>query len=429
MPVTRRPARTLAGLVVTALLASSAPTATAASTFGPQLPDNPFDGPVGTAAVHGDSGGSNTTPLPGPGTRHVVARPIRLGGACPTIVVGSDDLPLTLCSQTAGRTSRVYLLDPNSGAVLASMAVTGDNPNAYLDNAGRLVLVDGGNKLVRVAHTRNKLGLWNLAIAESLSLASVVPDGDAVTGLAPAYDGKVWFTTAKGSIGVVDTATRAIKSLPLPDGEHVTGAISTAPQGTAVVTTAALYLLGQDAAGMPVVKFRVPHGGDSSTPTFFGPATGGEYLAFVDNSGRQAQVTMVRTASGTKLCSTPVFAPDAAGEANSPIGAGRTVIASGADGMTRVDIRTDESGCAVKWHNAIVPESLPRLSTTDGLIMTVARTRDLYSYTAVDATDGALSSQQSLGATSAYAPEPAAGTITSDGVLYQGTAGGIQRIS
>lgn len=263
MSVTHWRARTLAGLLVTALCAASpavpsAPAEAAASTFGPQLPDNPYDGPVGTAAMRGDSGGSGTTPLPGPGTRQVSVRSISLAASCPTILVGSDGLPVTLCTAPGGRNPRVFLLDPGAGVPLASMPVSlpgGASP--YLDNAGRLVLVDGANNLVRIAHTRNKLGLWSFSVAESISLATALSSGDAVTSVAPGYDGKVWYATDGGSIGVVDTVKRSVTTLALPDGEHVANGISTAPQGTAVISTHALYLLTEDASGRPVVKFRV----------------------------------------------------------------------------------------------------------------------------------------------------------------------------
>ena len=59
MPATRGLAATLA----VALAITLAPRAVAATSFGPQLPDNPHNGPTGSAAMHGDSGASDTTPL------------------------------------------------------------------------------------------------------------------------------------------------------------------------------------------------------------------------------------------------------------------------------------------------------------------------------------------------------------------------------
>jgi hypothetical protein len=158
MSVSRWLAALLAVVLVTALTAP--PAGAVDQQYGPQLPDNPYDGPTGTASMHGDSGASNTTPLPGPGTRRVLVQPISLAAACPTILIGSDGLPVALCTQVLGRTPRVYLLDKSSGTALASMAVAAGSllggVYAYLDHHDRLVLVDGDNNLIRISHSRNK---------------------------------------------------------------------------------------------------------------------------------------------------------------------------------------------------------------------------------------------------------------------------------
>lgn len=480
MSVTGWPAKFLAAVLVAVLSAAVAlpDPAHAASPYGPQLPDNPHDGPTGTAAMHGDSGASDTTPLRGPGTRHVLTQPIALGAACPTVLIGRDGMPVALCTQVLGRTPRVYLLDRATGIPLTSMAVSAGSllggVYAYLDDADRMVLVDGDNNLIRVAHTPNKLGLWNLSIAESTPLGAGLPAGDAVTSVAPAYNGKVWYATAGATVGIVDTTTGAVTSVALPAGERVDNSIATAPQGTAVVTSHALYLLTEDSAGKPVVKFRVGYDrgsarkpgqlswGSGSTPTFFGPVTGGDYLSLIDNADNRVHLLVVDAASGTLLCTTPVLTSGGPGSENSPIGAGRTVIAASTygypyptvpdgagpavppmapfvGGMTRVDVRADGSGCDVVWNNTVRSAAVPKLSVADGLIATVTRHNplgdqfgtspaDTYFYAAVDAATGALVTEQFMSATIAADPIQMAGTTAPDGVLYQGSVTGIQRI-
>ena len=236
--------RCLATILVAALALTFSPPSVAATSFGPQLPDNPHDGPTGSAAMHGDSAASDTTPLAGPGTGHILAKPIVLGAACPTILVGSDGLPVALCTQIINRSPKVFLLDKLTGLPIASLAVASGSllggVYAYLDQANRLVLVDGENKLIRVAHNRNKLGIWQLSIAESTPLGAGVPSGDAATSVAPAYNGKVWYATAGGTVGVVDTVNQTVKTVALPAGERVGNSIATSPDGTAVVTSHAL---------------------------------------------------------------------------------------------------------------------------------------------------------------------------------------------
>lgn len=301
-----------------------------------------------------------------------------------------------------------------------------------------------------------------------------MPAGDAVTSVAPAYDGKVWYATAGGTVGIVDTTAGTVTSVALPAGERVDNSIATAPQGTAVVTSHALYLLTEDAAGEPVVKFRVGYDrgsarkpgqlswGSGSTPTFFGPVTGGDYLTLIDNADNQVHLLVVDAHSGAVLCTTPVLNSGGPGSENSPIGAGRTVIAASTygypypavpdgagpavpptaqfvGGMTRVDVRADGSGCDVMWNNTVRSAAVPKLSVADGLITTVTRHNplgdqfgtspaDTYFYAAVDAATGAVATEQFMGATIATDPIQMAGTTAPDGVLYQGSVTGIQRI-
>lgn len=58
----------------------------------------------------------------------------------------------------------------HTGLPLASLPVPAGSllggVYAYLDNANRLVLVDGENELIRVAHNKNNVGIWQLSIAE-----------------------------------------------------------------------------------------------------------------------------------------------------------------------------------------------------------------------------------------------------------------------
>ena len=470
--------RCLATILVAALALTFSPPSVAATSFGPQLPDNPHDGPTGSAAMHGDSAASDTTPLAGPGTGHILAKPIVLGAACPTILVGSDGLPVALCTQIINRSPKVFLLDKLTGLPIASLAVASGSllggVYAYLDQANRLVLVDGENKLIRVAHNRNKLGIWQLSIAESTPLGAGVPSGDAATSVAPAYNGKVWYATGGGTVGVVDTPNQTVKTVALPAGERVGNSIATSPDGTAVVTTHALYLLTEDPSGTPVVKFRVEYDrgsarkpgqlswGSGSTPTFFGPNTGGDYLTLIDNADNKVNLMVVRVANGGLVCKTPVLTSGGPGSENSPIGAGRTVIAASTygypypavpddagpavpptapftGGMTRVDVRADGTGCDVIWDNAVRSAAVPKLSLADATITTITRHNplgdkqeagvlDKYFYAVVDPETGALRTEQFLGATTALDPIQTAGTTAPGRVLYQGAVTGIVRV-
>ena len=128
--------------------------------------------------------------------------------------------------------------------------------------------------------------------------------------------------------------------------------------------------------------------GSGSTPTFFGPNTGGDYLTLIDNADNKVNLMVVRVANGGLVCKTPVLTSGGPGSENSPIGAGRTVIAASTygypypavpddagpavpptapftGGMTRVDVRADGTGCDVIWDSAVRSAAVPKLSLAD----------------------------------------------------------------
>lgn len=432
-------------------------------------PANPYLGPVGTATMHGDAASSDTTPNPGPGSGAPAVHVTPFGAACPTILQGADGYVQALCTTIVGRTPTVYLVQPRTGLPLASLRIAKGSllggVYAYLDAADRMVVVDGHDDLLRIAHVRTGFGTWQLRIVRSTPLGS-----DAVTSLLPDYDGNVWFATGDGVAGFAAPGGE-VRSVPLGAGEHVDNSISTAPAGVAIATDHALYLV--DAVdGAPHVVWRQPYDrgparkpgqlswGTGATPTFFGPATGSEYVTITDNAVPLEHLLVYATATGAQVCSVPIFTAGSSGTENSPIAIdGSVYVAStygypypalpadagpsepaGAPfvgGMQRIDV--EAGGCHVAWSNAVRSAAVPRLSTADGLIYTVARRApgggstttelDSYYYTVIDATTGAVVSQHLIGVGAAYDTLQTVGTITPGGVAFQGTISGLLRIA
>ncbi|MFE3292266.1 hypothetical protein, partial [Rhodococcus sp. NPDC059234] len=381
--------------------------AAAQPAWGPLAPPNPFLGPNGTSTMHGDAGSSDATPLAGPGAGKLDVGATTLASACPTLLQGSDSMIVALCTTMIGRNPTVHLIDrPASGSSgglgsadlgsVASGSTGGRDAGsslaelplakgsllggvyAYLDNNDRLVAVDGNRHLVRVGHHDNG-GKWSLTIDESVDLTDAIPADDSVTGLAPDWAGNVWFATGAGRVGVVDT-TGHTRTVDLPAGERVENSISTSPNGTSVATTHALYQLSTGPDGTPHVDWRAPYDrgsarkpgqlswGTGSTPTYFGPGTGHEYVTIVDSADTQVSLLVYRVSDGQQICHTPVLAKGGPGSENSPIGAGSSVFVAStygypypavpenagpsvpasapfAGGMTRVDI--GPGGCTV----------------------------------------------------------------------------------
>lgn len=228
-----------------AVAGTAAPAADATSV----TPANPYAGPPGTATMHGDTGSSDTTPLAGPGSGSLSGKLNGLLSACPTVLIGADDYPVALCTPILGQVPTVHLLDPDTGASLTSLQLTKGSllggVYAYIDHEDRLVVVDGSRSLLRIGHHRDAAGSWRPTVDSSLPLGSAVPGDDAVTGLSPDWQGRVWFATGGGVVGTADDRT-GTRSVALPAGERIANSISTAPQGTAaLLLTSVLELRDQ----------------------------------------------------------------------------------------------------------------------------------------------------------------------------------------
>ncbi|MFM1729288.1 hypothetical protein ABI214_02700 [Prescottella soli] len=488
-------------------LALAPMTADAAPAWGPLAPPNPHLGPEGTSTMHQDAGSSDATPLAGPGTGAVSIAQYPLASACPTLLQGSDGLVVALCTTMIGQNPTVHLLDPNAptvpaGGTLAQLQLTKGSllggVYAYLDSDDRLVVVDGTRHLLRIGHTHTG-GTWTLAVESSVDLTAAIPDGDNVTGLAPDWAGNVWFATGGGIVGTVDAAGVA-RTVALPAGEQVQNSISTSPGGTSVASTHATYQLSARPDAQPHIVWRQPYDrgsarkpgqlswGTGSTPTYFGPSTGSEYVTIVDNTDGQVNLLVYRSATGEEVCKEPVLPPgdgggslgstgsaggsggslsgsvsgstgSGSGSENSPIGIGRSVFVAGTygypyptvpagageavpasapfrGGMTRVDVDADGQGCTTVWQNQVRSSAVPHLSTADGNIYTMVRQGadmttplDGFAYGVIDPDTGAVKTTKTITGTMLGDTLQMSALITHDGRYMQGTISGIVSVN
>ena len=146
----------------------------------------------------------------------------------------------------------VYSMQPCSArtaAVLARLPLTKGGllggVYGYLDAADRVVVADGSGAIVRVAH-RGGLAAPRLVVDDRVSLAGHLPRGDAVTGLAPDYSGRLWFVTTNGVVGTVTSRPNQrphVASMRLPRGEQMGNGLSVRPQGVSVLTNRRVRIL------------------------------------------------------------------------------------------------------------------------------------------------------------------------------------------
>jgi hypothetical protein len=502
MPTSMRSTRLVPALLacgIAALLLALVASSAVAAGFGPFAPRNPFTAANGAATMHGDSESSDASPYPGPGTGAQVVVPNELAAACPTVLQGSDGMPVALCTSILGRNPVAYLLDPATGGTLASLSLPAGNlfagVYAYIDQENRVVLFDANGNLDRIGH-HYKAGHWTLSIDSSTPAATAIDQVCAelcggVVGIAPDWQGNVWFATTDGVAGYVEPGG-GVKTIALGSGEQVANSISTAPEGTAIATDHALYLLAAGDGGPKVLwRYAYDRGparkpgqlshGTGSTPTFFGPEDGTRYLAILDNaspaehllvfdtwkqSGRDRGHTPDRTSykvasTPQVVCDLPVLTPGPSGSENSPVGSGRSVfvastygypypsVPEGAEpaepetapftgGVERIDL-TQGGGCTPRWQDDVRSAAVPRLDASEGVLYTVQDTdptepegtglADIYSEVAIDAATGEVLHSTTLGAGYLDNTLQLAPTIVPGRVMYQGTITGILRIS
>ncbi|WP_010540056.1 hypothetical protein [Dietzia alimentaria] len=421
---------TAAATVATATLLHP-PAADARTPWPPEL------GPAGTATVHGDPAATDTLPGRGPGSNPTITSALT-GATCSTVFVGSDGMPVALCTSYVGLNPptplapTVKLFHPDTAAVLAEVqlakgALLG-GVYGYLDDHDRVVVADGNRRLLAVGHERTPEGPWRMTVDVLADLSSAVPDGDAITGLMPAFDGRVWFATSGGTVGTVSPAggrARAggpghddeLRFLRLPAGEKISNGLTVRPGGASVITTRALYEIDLRADGMPVVRWSRPYKveparkpgllahGSGTTPTYFGP--GGELVAITDDAEHPDLIVMRRD-DGSEVCRMPAFAttlePSSAAAdgvlIKGPAVSENSIIASGnalvlvntygfeyppfavdgpaapasapyTGGMTRIDVGPG-GDCSRAWTSLARTASLPKLTTGDGLIHAMA---------------------------------------------------------
>src|SRR6476661_6550386 len=319
--------------VVLALSAVVAVARAEAAPFGPLAPVGPAVAAGSAATMHADAASSDSTSYAGPGTGTVVATFVPLGAACPTVLQGSDAVPVALCTTIAGRNPEVVLLDPATGLPTSTLSLPkGDlfgGVYTYLDRQDRLVVVAANGDLVRVGHAGG-----SLHIDATRHVAADLAGG--VVGIAPDWRGRVWLATAKAVVAVVDPRTGRTTSRRLGTGETVANSISTVRGRTAVVTDHALYDLTAGADGRIRVRWRRAYDrgparkpgqlsrGSGATPTFFGPRSGDELVAITDNAAPHEHL-LVFDRRGRRVCDLPVLTQSDSGTENSPIGSGRTV--------------------------------------------------------------------------------------------------------
>jgi len=450
---------------------------------------NPYLGINSLATMHGDAQSSDATPFAGPGDPGVggtwKVTFTNHWAACPTILAGQDGYIQALMTQFLGsdakvRKPKLAIIEPASGAQLGAMEIpTGallGGVYAYLDADSNLVMVDGTNALTWISHSQDGMTVW-VSRRIDLTDAMKLEPKDHVVGIVPDWHGRIWVASERGVVGLIDPKRNVVRLTKLQQyspAERIDNSISACPQGVSIITSHGIYMLGADAStskpriiwshsydrGTKQKPGQLSHG-SGATATFFGP-NGSDYVMLSDNGDRQEKLIVYRSADGSAVGEGPLFTPGASGTENSMIGVQNSIVgactfgypyaqypdtkpayrAQVAPGMERWDVNDDASGITLKWrNNGIYSAAVPRLSTADNLIYTCERPRGpagvltgpvVYAC-AIDMDSGRVVHRQRLprlaNLLAGGDPSQMVGVIDKHGVWWQGTIGGIYRIS
>lgn len=450
---------------------------------------NPYLGINSLATMHGDAQSSDATPFAGPGDPGVggtwKVTFTNHWAACPTILAGQDGYIQALMTQFLGsdakvRKPKLAIIEPASGAQLGAMEIpTGallGGVYAYLDADSNLVMVDGTNALTWISHSQDGMKVW-VSRRIDLTDAMKLEPKDHVVGIVPDWHGRIWVASERGVVGLIDPKRNVVRLTKLQQyspTERIDNSISACPQGASIITSYGIYMLGADAStskpriiwshsydrGTKQKPGQLSHG-SGATATFFGP-NGSDYVMLSDNADRQEKLIVYRSADGSAVGEGPLFTPGASGTENSMIGVQNSIVgactfgypyaqypdtkpayrAQVAPGMERWDVNDDASGITLKWrNNGIYSAAVPRLSTADNLIYTCERPRGpagvltgpvVYAC-AIDMDSGRVVHRQRLprlaNLLAGGDPSQMVGVIDKHGVWWQGTIGGIYRIS
>ena len=450
---------------------------------------NPYLGINSLATMHGDAQSSDATPFAGPGDPGVggtwKVTFTNHWAACPTILAGQDGYIQALMTQFLGsdakvRKPKLAIIEPASGAQLGAIEIpTGallGGVYAYLDADSNLVMVDGTNALTWISHSQDGMKVW-VSRRIDLTDAMKLEPKDHVVGIVPDWHGRIWVASERGVVGLIDPKRNVVRLTKLQQyspTERIDNSISACPQGVSIITSHGIYMLGADAStskpriiwshsydrGTKQKPGQLSHG-SGATATFFGP-NGSDYVMLSDNADRQEKLIVYRSADGSAVGEGPLFTPGASGTENSMIGVQNSIVgactfgypyaqypdtkpayrAQVAPGMERWDVNDDASGITLKWrNNGIYSAAVPRLSTVDNLIYTCERPRGpagvltgpvVYAC-AIDMDSGRVVHRQRLprlaNLLAGGDPSQMVGVIDKHGVWWQGTIGGIYRIS
>lgn len=436
----------------------------------PPLPQNPWLAPNGRSSMHNDAYSSDSYAVSGPTGRALTMRTASYGiRECATVAFDSHDRLVGLCGGLEGFTMMVIdpvTLQPVSQLQLSQRDLAKAS-NPFTDICGGTYFFLDGDDRAYATTTDSSIAEVTVEDDGALTrgrtwpLAAHLAEGDCLVATGVDWSGRVWWFSQQGTVGTLDRATGAVRSLELPDGEGIFNSISSDETGGVYfVSTHQTYRADADADGTPAITWAIPYDrgttkkpgmlsqGSGTSPTLIGK----RWIAIADNAEPQSHVIVYDRRKGVahrEHCRVPVLQPGASTTENSLVAAGNSLIiennfgydgvqstllgASTTPGVSRVMI--DPVGCHVAWTNpTVAPTSVPKASLGNGLVYVYSKPPradliDAWYVTAIDIRTGRTAWSRLTGTGIQWNNHYAAIYLGPDGTLYVATVAGLIRLA
>ena len=439
------------------------------------IPQNPFLAANGTSNCHNDTYMSDLYFTGGPLGESPIVLSSQL--ATPTnpvaapLCMGFDQKGRIITTTAFTRAPQLLLIDPVSLETLTAL----DFSNAgfsgsyfYLDQEDRVVLLSL-DRIRVLGIIENPPDPPRFEVLKTYDLGAWVPAGDFISFVLPDFDGRLWFATEGGVVGVLQPDTELAAAMSL-EGERIKNSMAIDETGGVFLASDhAMYRFDADDEGQPVITWRETYDrgnrvkagqlgqGTGTTPTLMGT----DYVAIADNADPQMHVNVYRretTVAGNRLvCSVPVFKPGQSALDSSLIATDRSIIVANDagyrvsghplldfnkhdgrllgtmfPGLTRIDV--DDSGCETIWTNdSIRAVAVPKLSVANGLIYAYSYEKgpgsdDGFYFTAVDFHTGRTVFQSLIGQGNSFNAYSTVNLGPDGDASFVGVLGGLVRI-
>jgi len=390
---------------------------------------HPFMASQGNNGMHADSYNSDVHakgPLGNNPQINTRRGSMLYGGQCATLTFDSEGHLLMLCAGFSG--FRIHLLEARTLRLLAEYKlpirpsmydalfyldfsyIMEDSSGAYfyLDAQDRVVMAASDQSIRRIAHKQDAKGQWAFYTENQWDLSQHVPhdcthsgnirptgECDPITAVLPDFQGLLWWVTRQGRLGTLNPDTGVVKGIQL-SGEEIQNGFAVASDGIYIVSDHALYQFSANEVGEPIIgwqqvydrgshrKVGTINQGSGTSPTLIGD----DYITITDNADGRIRLNVYHRQTDFKgerlLCSIPLFDEGHSVTDNSVIAINRSIIiennagyrsvfsqkdwSKAGGGISRIDIREDNSGCDRVWHsNEKSPSVVPKLAYQTGL--------------------------------------------------------------